>query len=248
MSDQLSLRRLGLLVRNDLLQEQRLLLIVGAIIAVLAMFGPAGAVYIDYTGPGIYRTVFLMALFAFGTITTSMTFSDLHGRTTSTAYLLLPATMLEKTVAGLLRGTAVIIVYLLLLTTALSVVVEVLKLIWSGGDNVVFSPFDPVVWSVIPHYLVVQSFFFLGAAWFRRLNFIKTLLALVVIVAGLSAFGVGVTWSVVDGGGVEFNGGEYINFDWAVWPLYFLYLVGLPVFCWFVAWLRVKETQVRHGV
>jgi hypothetical protein len=246
MSDQLSLRRLGLLVRNDLLLEQRLLLIVSAVIAVLVLFGPAGAVYFGNTSVGFYRAVFLIALFSFGAVTTSMSFSDLHDRTTSTDFLLLPATSLEKTAARLLWGTAVVIVYLLLLTTALSIVVEVLKLAWTGGENVIFSPLDPIAWSVIPHYLVVQSFFFLGAAWFRRRNFIKTLLALVVIVALLSAFGVGVTWSVVDGFG--YANGSYVDLDWFVWVLYYLYLVGLPLFCWFVAWLRVKETQVRHGV
>jgi hypothetical protein len=29
-------------------------------------------------------------------------------------------------------------------------------------------------------------------------------------------------------------------------PVVYLYL--LPPFCWFVAWLRVRETQVSHGV
>ncbi len=246
MNDQLSPRRLGLLLRSDLLRDQRMLLIVSAIVAVLALFGPAGAVYLTYTSADFYRTVFLIALFTVGTITTSMAFSDLHGRATSAAFLLLPATALEKTVARLLMSTVVLIGYLLLFTTALSLLVEVLKLVAFGGENVLFSPFDPVAWSVLPHYLVVQSLFFLGAAWFRRLNYIKTLLALVVIVAGLSAFGVGVTWSI--GEGVQVQGDYYVDFDWIVWPLYYTYLVGLPLFCWFVAWLRVKETQVRHGV
>jgi hypothetical protein len=26
------------------------------------------------------------------------------------------------------------------------------------------------------------------------------------------------------------------------------YYFALPVFCWFVAWLRVTETQVSHGI
>lgn len=247
MNNQFSLRRLGLLVRNDLVQDQRVLFIVSGIIAVLALFGPAGAVYFEYTGAGFYRTIFLIALFSFGTITTSMSFSDLHGRATSADFLLLPATSLEKTVARLLWGTVIVIVYLLLFTTVLSLLVEILKLAAFGGENVLFSPFDAVVWSVIPHYIVVQSLFFLGAAWFRRLNFIKTLLALVIIVAGLSAFGVGVTWSLTEPE-IRFEGDYYVDFDWIVWPLYYTYLVGLPLFCWFVAWLRVKETQVRHGV
>jgi hypothetical protein len=247
VNDQLSLRRLSLLLRNDLVRDQRTLLIVSAIVAVIALFGPAGAVYLNYTGAGFYRTVFLIALFSVGTVTTSMAFGDLHGRATSTAFLLLPATALEKTVARLLMSTVVLIAYLLLFTTALSLLVEVLKLTAFGGDNVVFSPFDRVVWSVLPHYLVVQSLFFLGAAWFRRLNYIKTLLALVVIVAGLTAFGVSVTWSVADGG-LRVESDSYVDLDWLVGVLYYAYVVALPLFCWFVAWLRVKETQVRHGV
>jgi hypothetical protein len=237
---------LGLLLRNDVLQDQRTLLIVSAIVAVLALFGPAGAVYFDSTGAGFYRTIFLITLFTVGTITTSRAFADLHGRATSAAFLLLPATALEKTLARLLMGTVVLIGYLLLFTTALSLLVEVLKLAVFGGENVLFSPFDAVVWAVLPHYLVVQALFFVGAAWFRRLNYIKTLLALVVIVAGLTAFGVSVTWSLTEG--VHFEGDYFFDFDWIVGALYYTYLVGLPVFCWFVAWLRVKETQVRHGV
>jgi hypothetical protein len=142
--------------------------------------------------------------------------------------------------------TVVLIGYLLLFTTALSLLVEVLKLAMFDGENVLFSPFDAVVWSVLPHYFVVQALFFLGAAWFRRLHYIKTLLALVVIVAGLTAFGVGVTWSMTDG--IEFESDYFIDFDFFVGALYYAYIVVLPVFCWFVAWLRVKETQVRHGV
>jgi hypothetical protein len=37
-------------------------------------------------------------------------------------------------------------------------------------------------------------------------------------------------------------------FDALLVTLKILYFVGLPLLCWYVAWLRVKETEVSHGV
>ena len=36
--------------------------------------------------------------------------------------------------------------------------------------------------------------------------------------------------------------------DWIVEVAPWLYYAALPLVCWLVAWLRVTETQVSHGV
>ena len=36
--------------------------------------------------------------------------------------------------------------------------------------------------------------------------------------------------------------------EWLVDVAPFAYFFVLPLFCWFVAWLRVTETQVSHGI
>ena len=40
---------------------------------------------------------------------------------------------------------------------------------------------------MLPHYLVAQSLFFLGAAWFRKVHFVKTVGARLAIAFGLCA-------------------------------------------------------------
>ena len=44
-----------------------------------------------------------------------------------------------------------------------------------------FSPFDALSWLLVPHYLVAQALFFLGAAWFRKTHFVKTVGAVVAL-------------------------------------------------------------------
>jgi hypothetical protein len=36
--------------------------------------------------------------------------------------------------------------------------------------------------------------------------------------------------------------------DWIVEVAPWIYFAVLPLLCWFVAWLRVTEAQVKHGV
>ena len=66
-----------------------------------------GIAYVGEVGRSelFYRIFFVAALFAWGTIATSSCFSDMHGRATNTAFLLLPASALEKTVSRLLIYT-----------------------------------------------------------------------------------------------------------------------------------------------
>jgi hypothetical protein len=252
VNDSFSLSRLVQLVRNDLERNYRAVLIVSATLALLTVIGPLGLVYTRTTTVGFYRFFFIGALFAWGTMATSLAFRDLHGRSTNAAFLLLPATAFEKMLARLLVGTVFLIVYLLLLTSVLSLLGESLELVGRGG-NEWFSPFDGMAWMLIPHYLIVQSVFFLGAAWFRKMHYVKTLLAVALIVTGLSAVYAGMGWlgwATWRGAGinVDTDDGFYGPMRWLFELAKAGYFVGLPLFCWYVTWLRVKETQVSHGV
>ena len=99
-------------------------------------------------GPSFYRAFFIAALFTWGTIAASVCFSDLHGRGTNTAFLLLPASALEKTASRLLIYTVGLIAYLLLFTTLLSWVLEGINTLWVGERRDFFSPLDGLGWSV----------------------------------------------------------------------------------------------------
>lgn len=251
MNDQLSLHRIVLLLRSDVLRSQRTWLIAAGTAALVALLlSSLGAMDGYVGGVGFYRTVFIASLFALGTLATSDAFSDLHGRSTNTAFLMLPASALEKTLVRLLATTVGLIVCLLVLTTVLSWVLEGINMVAFGVRRSFFVPWDRVAWMLVPHYLVAQGLFFLGAAWFRKLHYIKTVGTVLLIWFGLATVAATIAWIV----GSPILGGEIRigNFDapleWLGNIAKFVYYVALPVFCWFVAWLRVSEAQVSHGI
>ena len=109
----------------------------------------------------------------------------------------------------------------------------------------------------------MQSVFFLGAAWFRNLHWFKTVLSVSVIGIGLGVlalfafriffadFFIGLLVpapSVFVAITKIFNSNSVELIHTVSMVLRVLYFGLLAPFCWFVAWLCVKETQVSHGV
>ena len=250
MNEQLSLRRLGFVLRNDLMRTYRSALLISGTAALVALVVSLSGAYDGDVGQGplFYRTFFVAMLFTWGTIATSVCFSDLHGRGTNTAFLLLPASALEKTASRLLIHTVGLIAYLLLFTTLLSFLFEGINTLWIGESRALFSPLDGVGWSLVPHFLVAQALFFLGAAWFRKVWWIKTVGAAIGIVIGLGAIAAGLGWMVGPMLCLDANCYGFPGFDWLANAAQVAYLYLLPPFCWFVAWLRVSEAQVSHGI
>ena len=249
MSDQLSWQRVTRVLRNDVMRSYRSTLVVSGTAALVALVVSLSLAYdgeVSQT-PLFYRAFFIGLLFAWGTLATSEAFSDLHGRATGASFLLLPASALEQTLSRLLIHTVGLVVYLLAFTTALSWVLEGINTLWIGERREFFSPLDSLAWSLLPHFLVAQALFFLGAAWFRKVQFVKTVGAVIGIATGLSAFAVFVVWLL---GPQSSGGGFYYDdpTDWIVAVAPWAYYFALPPFCWFVAWLRVTETQVSHGI
>jgi hypothetical protein len=250
MNEQLSLRRLAFVLRNDLMRTYRSAVLISGTAALVALVVSLSGGYDGEVGQGplFYRVFFAVALFTSGTIATSVCFGDLHGRATNTAFLLLPASALEKTVSRLLLYTVGLIAYLLLFTTLLSWVLEGINTLWIGDRRGFFSPLDELSWPLLPHFLVAQALFFLGAAWFRKVWWIKTVAAVIGIVIGLGAIAAGLGWMVGPMQCLNADCYQFPLFDWLSDAASVAYFYLLPPFCWFVAWLRVGEAQVSHGV
>lgn len=248
MSEQLSWQRLLRLLRNDVVRSARSALVISGTAALVALVVSVSGAYDGDVGQTtlFYRAFFIATLFAWGTIATSVSFSDMHGRLTNAAFLMLPASALEKTLSRLLIHTIGLVAYLLVFTMVLSWVLEGINTLWIGERRGFFSPYDDVAWMLVPHFLVAQSLFFLGAAWFRKIHFVKTVGVVIGIVTGLVAFAVLVAWLLGPRGTAGFVIDDPI--DWIVEVAPWLYYAALPLVCWFVAWLRVTETQVSHGV
>jgi hypothetical protein len=234
------------------LRNYRSWLVVSGTIALVALLVSVLGAWDRDVGPGFYDAMFIVILFGWGTLGTSEAFADLHDRGTNTAFLLLPASALEKTAVRLLLYTVGIVFYLLVFTTVLSLVLEGINTVLFGVRRELFWPLDRTVWSIVPHYLVVQGLFFLGAAWFRKVRFVKTVGAALAIWFGLVIIAATIAWSL-GSGDVLFQDrlsgpGFFESLEWIGDAARFVYYFLLPAFCWFVAWLRVTETQVSHGI
>jgi hypothetical protein len=258
MSERLSWLRLKALLRNESVGEYRIWLIASAVTCGAML---VGAMYVHPShdlDPPYYRVAYFAALLVLGTLQASLSFRELHDKNHNAAFLLLPASALEKTLAPLLTTTIVLIVYLLALTTAASIAIEGVNWLLYRRTNDLFDPLAPEVWGGIPRYLVVQSWFFLGATWFRRAHYLKTVLAIMVGTLVLAALGL--LLAFVAGLVTVSSGGLHVQVNVHSWlspyldstllrvSLATLCFVVQPLFCWWLAWLRIRETQVSHGV
>ncbi len=255
MSEIFSHRRLGLLVRNDAIAGYRSVLTVSATLAgillVLTVLSRGSVSNNEY----FYIVCYIGMLLVWGPIASSRSFTELHDKTKNEAYLLLPASALEKTIARLLSATVFFMVYLLIFTTLASVLVESVNSLIFGQRNQWFHPSDAMEWALVGQYMVIQSVYFLGAAWFRKTHFIKTTLAITIACIGLVVLALTIIRVVLVpsfddlGTGIDNLYALYQNvFDAAEMGLITIYFIGLPILCWFVAWLRVRETQVSDGI
>ena len=139
-----------------------------------------------------------------------------------------------------------------------------------GLNQLVFGRSHPLldlasakIWTVTAVFVVTHSLFFLGGAFFKRLNFIKTALSLNVLVIVLGLFAALITWIFFS----EFFHGFVLdprleiffnNFKWhgalegSIRPAARVFFVATKIFfwailaplCWVIAYLRFRETEV----
>jgi len=252
----LSLQRLWLLIRVDTGRNFRTAATVSAVFAGIILLHDLVMPDIARLHENFYLGWFISMLFVWGVIATSRSFRDLHDNTRNEAYLLIPASTLEKTLARLLSLTFGFLVYLLLFTFLLSLAIEALNALLANQRNALFNPFNPVLWKLIPLYFVIHSYYFLGAAWFRKTHFLKTTLVAIITLISL-------TIVVLMSTRIFLGPYWWENIDSAADMLYFTYepfieatLIGaqivilaiVPLVCWYTAYLRVRETQVSDGV
>ena len=254
MNEVLSARRLWLLLRADFITGYRNLIVIGGALAA-AIFVASVATRGDFAfGAVFYRECFGLSLFIWGIVASSRAFRPLHAKSRNEGWLLVPASSLEKTFVRLLAVTIGLVAFLLVFIALLSVVVETINLLIFGDRNAFFDPFDPAVRDRISLYIFLQSFYFLGGAWFRRAHFVKTTLALAVAVAAFAILALGAVRVAFTGYGLDIGdalfvleqleGAQGIGMQTALHAIALL----LPLACWGTAWLRVREAQVSDGV
>lgn len=255
-------RRFGLLLRNDIVGGYRRFALHAAVITGVIV---AIQIFNDSVGNVPNQQArfwwFYAFLFGWALLAASGAFQELHDRTKNEAYLLLPASALEKTFVRFLLVTIGFYAFFVVFSTAVALIVQAVDAILVDREFRWFPrPGEGLQWVLFGNLFVLQSIFFLGAAWFRKSHFFKTLLTLVAAWFGLLAFGFIVAFlmlpSLRDGWGISFQETDLYPV-YAAYPalidgtmlfLQAVYFAGVPILCFFVAWLRVRETQVSHGV
>ncbi|MBI9109196.1 MAG: hypothetical protein JEZ04_20795 [Spirochaetales bacterium] len=203
-------------------------------------------------------------LFLFGFIFTSTAFREAHKKLLNHDYLMLPASTLEKFVAKLMFSSVGFAVASVLVYWVFSLIGKLVVEVFLGAYYPDFFIFDKIIWQMIGHYFILQSIFMLGAVWFRKGNFIRTIISLILFSIILSVLSSLVAWLVFNDYFWTFVRGDFnFNIDFSsgfdmqrlevlgggVLTLFKIIYFGLlaPV-CWFGSWLKLRELEVQDGV
>jgi len=248
--------RFYLLLRHALRTHQSRLLVVAAAVGLFVLLLLSLSA-LGHAGDCLHQRLFPLMLFATGFILTGQAFRELRDPQSAMAWMLLPAGTFEKLVSRLLLtgvGYAVVFTIVWCLITALAMIIS--QSLFSFACPW-FSTFQTRVVVSIGLYTVLQSLFFVGAIYFRRLAFIKTILFLMLLGLALFVFGL-VGFKAILGGDfvvLAAKGGIHPGRDLAllwnddvrttllwIWRIAFWGL--LAPCCWAISYLRLKEFEV----
>ncbi|MCL5261159.1 MAG: hypothetical protein M1561_05745 [Gammaproteobacteria bacterium] len=185
----LSLKRLGLLMKADLMINFRLIVICTISVACgvfLYSLGFSRHLNVNFAVNNFHPGLFFMVLFIGGIWISSNAFKDLHDEKRSYFFLSLPCTSLEKLLSRLLLtgiGYAGVLALGFFLVSAL---VNVLEFAVYQEQFQLFNPFAKDVLTVITNYLFCHAIVVLGSAYFKRHVLMKIFLALCVLGAIIS--------------------------------------------------------------
>ena len=257
--------RLALVLNREVQESKRNLLIYSLTIFLVLLFQEMLAAFLTRMargdiGDSAYLANFPGFLFLGGFIVTSVFFSDdMFSRIGQHNWLTLPASPLEKFLAKALLTSVAYPLALVALFTLSSVVIELLALLVFGSPFSMFNPFTIPIGQMILHYLATQSIFLLGATYFRKAHFIKTVLALGllgVLMGIVATIFVRILFAPYISGmfGFNFTFDDRILYQYeglltvAEWIDRIVYWIMLPANCWVTSYLRVKEVQATDAI
>ncbi len=260
-------RRFALLLRREVIQNYKpFLIMTGALLGGLLFL-----LLVSFTAEGeeALKGLFPAFLWVGGLIYTSLVFKEAHSARQIHSWLMTPASRLEKYLLKLFRSTLGyfgVLVILMFTASVLNVLIYSLKFtdwVAPAVSPVVFNPFRSWVWINLGHYLIIQSVFFLGAIWFKKYNFIKTVLTLYILLIVFAVLTVGASYlafwapirQAVTGNPAYFiEAGQMLaaRFSrmnpWIITVLKVVYFGLIAPYFWFLSWIRMREVEVNDGV
>jgi hypothetical protein len=266
LRERFDIKRFWLVLRRDVFVQYRTI-----VVTVAAAFGVlliAGLLSAYFGGDGDYHTVgFTLLLFFGGFIFTAHVYHELHKPLEGAAWLLMPASTLEKFLAravlvsvGMAVGGGVIYFVFALVSEGIN------QLIFGRGHEL-FNPVSRDALLAMAHYIVWNAVVLLGAVYFRKNSLIKTVLSLtgLAIVLGLFAglvvrvvFAPYFTGLVItpEAEAAFTHAFSQVNWSGRILPVArtlagigeVIYWAVLAPLCWVVGYLRLRETEVKDAV
>ncbi len=171
--------RLLLLIRNTVLVNRNLILVLSAVFSALIILIAIKDTFIG-NATNLYTSMYYVLLYIAGFSATWGFAKELHDKRKGTTWLLLPATTMEKFIALLLLTTFVLIcgaaVYMAVLSLALEAGIGMV----TTNVHKVFNPFNSSFYYGVTVYISIQAPFFAGALYFRKHAISFTILSLFV--------------------------------------------------------------------
>ena len=244
------------LIRNTLvLQRSSIAVQASAAAGILLLLSLADALLLGR--PELHQRLYLLVLFAGGLLLTSRSFKDLHDPVQGPGWLLLPASLPEKTLSRVLLTTVVFVAGSLFGYWVFSLLAEGVNWLIFQRRHQLFVPFAPGVLKAALTYTALQAPFLLGAVTFRKHALSKTILSLLGLALLLSLAGLlGMRllfWDQLEGSGLRalLTGPE----SRLVWMRLseagrtvagigrIIFWLLMPPLCWVLCWVRLKRTS-----
>ncbi len=182
-----NINRFILLIRRQVLSGTNILFIAfGAITGLLLLISGLVA-YFSPEDLADMTNLYYVAMFLGGYIYTSNTFNELHNPQRSYRFLTLPVSTFER-LAGAWLLSAVLFPVVAILAMVIVVFLSNLIINFTVDPGTFSNIFSHTTLVLIGIYFVTQSVFLLGAIYFRKHNFLKTLLALFVVYFAISLY------------------------------------------------------------
>ncbi len=181
-------RFINLIKRHYVLNYTGLIIAFSAIAAIVAIVGALASVGAQEFNLDTFTSLFYVVMFITGYILTSMVFSEMHSPNRSVFFLTLPASSFEKLLSGWLNTSIIFLIFSLITYYVSYLLASLFTLWWFQVPFEIGNAFEMGFFEACKFYLITQSIFFFGAIYFRGYNFLKTIIALFILLLFYSIY------------------------------------------------------------
>jgi hypothetical protein len=252
--------RFYLLVRNGIVLNKSAILTASAAAGAVLLFLSAFDAFLG-DRPRFHQGLYLGVLYAGGLIVTNRIFKEFHDTLKGPAWLLIPASLLEKTSSRIALSTVMYVIITMIVYFGFSLVSEGFNWLLFRRHHPLFNPFGPLVLHGVALYFVLQAPFLVGAVYFQKHSLSKTVLALLGYTFVFFVVVVFAMWLIF---GNYFDGllssletfieqprtfYESIGVSIerlcrvAVWIWRIIFWALIPPLCWTICYCRLRETE-----